>query len=59
MCIVPAADNNFTFNIIAENVQTGSQDRPVEPVVIVDSGELPIELEVDEDGNQVPLHAEL
>ena len=42
-----------------ENVKTGAQDRPVEDVVIVDAGELPLELEVDEDGNQVPVRVEL
>ena len=40
-------------------MKKGRQDRPEVDVVIVDSGELPLELEVDEDGNQVPLHAEL
>jgi len=42
-----------------ENSATGSQDRPVEDVIIIDSGELPLDLEVDEDGNEVPLHVEL
>lgn len=42
-----------------ENVAKGSGDRPSEDVVIVDCGELEIELEVDENGKQVPIHAEL
>ncbi len=42
-----------------ENVEKGSQDRPKVDVIIADSGELEIEYEVDADGNQVPLHAEL
>ncbi|KAF9051188.1 hypothetical protein BDZ89DRAFT_939965 [Hymenopellis radicata] len=36
-----------------------NRDKPVEDVVIADSGELPLEPEVDDEGNQVPLHAEL
>ncbi|KAG7098734.1 Peptidyl-prolyl cis-trans isomerase B [Marasmius oreades] len=40
-----------------ENVPKGASDRPVEDVVIADCGEL--ELDVDENGNQVPIHAEL
>ncbi|KIY49112.1 hypothetical protein FISHEDRAFT_42074 [Fistulina hepatica ATCC 64428] len=35
------------------------RDRPVEDVKIVDSGEIPIELEVDENGDEVPFHVEL
>ncbi|KAH8927406.1 peptidylprolyl isomerase B, isoform CRA_b, partial [Atractiella rhizophila] len=42
-----------------ENVAKGSNDRPVEEVKIVDSGELPLELEVDSEGKQIPLRAEL
>jgi peptidyl-prolyl cis-trans isomerase B (cyclophilin B) len=42
-----------------ENVPKGGQDRPVEKVTISDSGELPIEHEVDAEGKQVPLRAEL
>lgn len=44
---------------MVENVEKGRQDRPKIDVVIADSGELPLDLEVDEEGNQVPLHAEL
>ncbi|ETW80893.1 hypothetical protein HETIRDRAFT_410105 [Heterobasidion irregulare TC 32-1] len=42
-----------------ENVAKGRGDKPVEDVIIVDSGELPLDLEVDADGKEVPLHAEL
>ncbi|TRM69310.1 cyclophilin-like domain-containing protein [Schizophyllum amplum] len=42
-----------------QNVSKGPRDKPMEDVVIADSGELPLELEVDENGNEVPLHAEL
>ncbi|KZT19076.1 hypothetical protein NEOLEDRAFT_1078646 [Neolentinus lepideus HHB14362 ss-1] len=42
-----------------ENVQKGAQDRPVQDVIIVECGELEVEQEVDENGNQVPLRAEL
>ncbi|EJT50612.1 cyclophilin [Trichosporon asahii var. asahii CBS 2479] len=35
-----------------ENVKKGSGDRPVEPVTIADSGELEIEHEIDDNGNQ-------
>ncbi|KAG9316272.1 cyclophilin-like domain-containing protein [Chiua virens] len=35
-----------------ENVPKGSQDRPLEDVVIYDSGELPVEPVIDEEGNQ-------
>ncbi|KAH9839486.1 cyclophilin-like domain-containing protein [Rhodofomes roseus] len=44
---------------IIEDVAKGRNDRPVEDVVIADCGELPIELPVDENGNQVPLRGEL
>ncbi|KAF8270288.1 cyclophilin-like domain-containing protein [Lactarius quietus] len=40
-----------------ENVSKGANDRPVEDVIIANCGELP--LDVDAEGNQVPLHAEL
>ncbi|KAI0000510.1 cyclophilin-like domain-containing protein [Russula vinacea] len=40
-----------------EDVVKGKNDRPVEDVIIVDCGELP--LDVDSDGKEVPLHAEL
>ncbi|KDQ57782.1 hypothetical protein JAAARDRAFT_130782 [Jaapia argillacea MUCL 33604] len=42
-----------------EDVPKGSQDRPLEDIVIVDCGELPLDLEVDGDGKEVPLRAEL
>jgi len=42
-----------------ENTPTGKNDRPTEPIVIADSGELPVEAVVDEEGKQVPLRAEL
>ncbi|KZV74427.1 hypothetical protein PENSPDRAFT_573007 [Peniophora sp. CONT] len=42
-----------------ENVAKGRGDKPLEDVTIVDCGELEFDLEVDEEGNQVPLHAEL
>ncbi|THH12896.1 hypothetical protein EW146_g7266 [Bondarzewia mesenterica] len=35
-----------------ENVPKGRSDKPVADIVIVDSGELPIELEVDADGKE-------
>ena len=44
---------------LTENVPKGRQDKPLEDVIIVESGELTFEPEVDEEGNQVPLHAEL
>ncbi len=44
---------------IKRTLKRGSQDRPKVDVIIADSGELEIEYEVDADGNQVPLHAEL
>jgi hypothetical protein len=43
----------------AENVPKGPGDKPKETVVVADSGELKLELEVDETGKQVPLHADL
>ncbi|KAG2363921.1 cyclophilin-like domain-containing protein [Suillus spraguei] len=42
-----------------EDVPKGGNDRPLEDVIIHDSGELPIEPVVDEGGSQVPLRAEL
>ncbi|KIL65929.1 hypothetical protein M378DRAFT_186290 [Amanita muscaria Koide BX008] len=42
-----------------ENVPKGSGDKPKEDVIIVDCGELPIDTVKDEDGNEVPIHAEL
>lgn len=42
-----------------ENVKTDSRDRPVEKVIIADSGELDIEEQTDEEGNKVPLRVEL
>ncbi|KIJ67628.1 hypothetical protein HYDPIDRAFT_84377 [Hydnomerulius pinastri MD-312] len=42
-----------------EDVPKGRNDRPVEDVIIYDSGELPVENVVDEDGKEVPLRAEL
>ncbi|THV02415.1 hypothetical protein K435DRAFT_653482 [Dendrothele bispora CBS 962.96] len=42
-----------------ENVKKGASDRPVEDIIIADCGELEIEVEIDTEGNQVPLHAEL
>jgi len=42
-----------------EDVPKSSSDRPILDVVIADSGELPLVLETDSDGKQVPLHAEL
>ncbi|KAK0461243.1 cyclophilin-like domain-containing protein [Desarmillaria tabescens] len=41
-----------------ENVAK-NRDKPVVDVVIADSGELEVEAVTDEEGNQVPLHAEL
>ncbi|PBK91504.1 hypothetical protein ARMGADRAFT_932690 [Armillaria gallica] len=41
-----------------ENVDK-SRDKPTVDVVIADSGELEVEAVTDEEGNQVPLHAEL
>ena len=46
-------------NIMTEHVEKGPSDRPKVDVVISDAGELEIEYETDEEGNQVPLHAEL
>ncbi|KAF9793164.1 cyclophilin-like domain-containing protein [Thelephora terrestris] len=45
----------FVYKI--EEVPKGGNDRPLEDVVIVDSGEL--EIPKDEEGKQVPIHAEL
>lgn len=42
-----------------EDVAKASGDRPKEDVKIVDSGELEIEHEVDEEGNKVPYRLEL
>ncbi|EGG06204.1 uncharacterized protein MELLADRAFT_106888 [Melampsora larici-populina 98AG31] len=42
-----------------ENVKTNSGDKPVEDVVIVDSGEMVIDKKVDADGNEVPHRVEL
>lgn len=42
-----------------ENLPMGRGDRPKEAVTIVASGELPIDHETDEEGNQVPLRVEL
>ncbi|TEB30348.1 hypothetical protein FA13DRAFT_1630774 [Coprinellus micaceus] len=42
-----------------EDVPKGAGDRPAKDVVIADSGELEIETVADENGNQVPVHAEL
>ncbi|OAV94133.1 hypothetical protein PTTG_04303 [Puccinia triticina 1-1 BBBD Race 1] len=42
-----------------ESSKTDSRDRPLEKVVIADSGELEIEEQVDEEGNKVPLRVEL
>ncbi|KII92877.1 hypothetical protein PLICRDRAFT_102637 [Plicaturopsis crispa FD-325 SS-3] len=44
---------------LIEDVPKGKSDRPLEDVVIADSGELEVETETDAEGNQVPLHAEL
>ncbi|WWD02178.1 peptidyl-prolyl cis-trans isomerase B [Kwoniella europaea PYCC6329] len=42
-----------------EGVKTARGDKPTEQVTIVASGELPIEHETDEEGNQVPFRVEL
>jgi peptidyl-prolyl cis-trans isomerase B (cyclophilin B) len=42
-----------------EDTPKGSGDRPNPDVIIADSGELEVEQEVDADGKQVPVHAEL
>ncbi|KAI0823745.1 cyclophilin-like domain-containing protein [Trametes gibbosa] len=44
---------------IIEDVPKGASDRPVEDVVIVDSGELPVESSTTTDAKEVPTHAEL
>ena len=49
----------YIYTIFAENVAKGRNDRPEEDVIIVDCGELEIEYETDENGKQVPIHAEL
>ena len=49
----------YSYTISAENVAKGRNDRPEEDVIIVDCGELEIEYETDENGKQVPIHAEL
>lgn len=42
-----------------ENVAKASGDKPKEDVKIVDSGELEIEYETDDEGNKVPFRIEL
>ncbi|KAG7530976.1 hypothetical protein FFLO_04647 [Filobasidium floriforme] len=42
-----------------ENAPKGRGDKPLEDVIIVNAGELPIEKEVDAEGNEVPLRVEL
>ncbi|KAI0093210.1 cyclophilin-like domain-containing protein [Irpex rosettiformis] len=42
-----------------EDVAKGRNDRPEVDVVIADSGELPVESAVNEEGKEVPVHAEL
>ncbi|KAF8838821.1 hypothetical protein BDN67DRAFT_906656 [Paxillus ammoniavirescens] len=42
-----------------EDVPKGRNDRPLEDVIIYDTGELPVEPVVDEEGKEVPLRAEL
>lgn len=42
---------------VAALTEIGSGDKPKEKVTIVESGEIPIELEVDADGAQIPLRA--
>ncbi|KIY74453.1 hypothetical protein CYLTODRAFT_340235 [Cylindrobasidium torrendii FP15055 ss-10] len=42
-----------------ENVPKGSRDKPAEDVIIAQSGELPVPPSFDEEGNEVPFHAEL
>lgn len=42
-----------------ESSKTDSRDRPVEKVIIADSGEIEIEEQVDDEGNKVPLRVEL
>jgi len=42
-----------------EDVPKGSGDKPKEPVTIVDSGELPIPDEKDEEGKQIPFRGDL
>ena len=40
-----------------EAVPKGSGDKPKQDVIIADSGEIPIEPELDSDGKQIPLRA--
>lgn len=56
---MPLSKFTLTDKGCIENVKKGGSDRPVDDVIIVESGELEIEYEVDEEGKQVPLHAEL
>ncbi|KIP05087.1 hypothetical protein PHLGIDRAFT_74797 [Phlebiopsis gigantea 11061_1 CR5-6] len=42
-----------------ENIPKGRNDKPEIDVIIAESGELPLDLEVDEEGKEVPVHAEL
>ncbi|KAI0812555.1 cyclophilin-like domain-containing protein [Irpex lacteus] len=42
-----------------EDVAKGRNDKPEVDVIIADSGELPVEPVVDEEGKEVPVHAEL
>jgi len=42
-----------------EAVTTARGDKPVEPVTIAKSGEIPVEHEIDDSGNQVPFRIEL
>lgn len=51
--------NMLNLKLPLENVKKGRSDRPEVDVIIIDSGELEIEYETDDEGNQVPLHAEL
>jgi len=44
---------------LIEDVAKGSSDKPKEDVIIVDSGELPVEPSTDSEGNEVPLRHEL
>jgi peptidyl-prolyl cis-trans isomerase B (cyclophilin B) len=42
-----------------ENVAKGRNDRPEVDVIIAECGELQLDLPVDEEGKEVPIHAEL
>lgn len=42
-----------------ENVPKGHGDKPKEQVKIVKSGELPVDKELDAEGKEIPLRAEL